>query len=98
MGASVVPESKLSLLNHLRTFSPETALRGGLLLITLPEMVIDRLLLEGRSGEYQVEVDLENNVVRTPDGKEQKFEYDPFRRHCLLEGAGRYRLHIVIQR
>jgi 3-isopropylmalate/(R)-2-methylmalate dehydratase small subunit len=60
--------------------------KGGLLLIVLPEAVVDRLLLEGRSGEYQVEVDLENSVVRTPDGKEQKFDYDPFRRHCLLNG------------
>ena len=60
--------------------------KGGLLLVTLPEAVVDRLLLEGRSGDYVVEVDLENNVVRTPDGTEQKFEYDPFRRHCLLNG------------
>ncbi len=60
--------------------------KGGLLLITLPEAVVDRILLEGRSGDYEVEVDLENNVVRLPDGKEQKFDYDPFRRHCLLNG------------
>lgn len=60
--------------------------KSGLLLITLPEAFVDRLLLEGRSGDCQLEVDLENNVVRTQDGKEEKFEYDPFRRHCLLNG------------
>ena len=53
-------------------------------LITLPEAVVDRLLLEGRSGEYVAEVDLENNVVRLNDGtvKNRNSNMTRFRRHC----------------
>lgn len=60
--------------------------KNGLLLVKLPEANVDRILLEARSGTYEVEVDLENSVVRTPDGGEHKFDYDPFRKHCLLNG------------
>ena len=31
-------------------------------------------------------VDLEEQVIRGPDGGEVKFEIDPFRKHCLLKG------------
>ena len=60
--------------------------KNGLLLVTLLESAVDRILLEGTSGEYVVEVDLEHNVVRTADGREEQFQYDPFRKHCLING------------
>ena len=31
-------------------------------------------------------VDLANQVVTTPAGENMKFEIDPFRKHCLLNG------------
>ena len=31
-------------------------------------------------------VDLENEQINLPEGKTLKFKYDPFRKHCLLNG------------
>ena len=31
-------------------------------------------------------VDLEEQVIRGPDGGEVRFDIDPFRKHCLLKG------------
>src|SRR5262245_44678280 len=61
--------------------------KNGLLLITLPPDVVDALFkeVEGKPG-YQLAVDLEQQSVTTPSGKEIKFEIDPFRKHCLLNG------------
>jgi 3-isopropylmalate/(R)-2-methylmalate dehydratase small subunit len=61
--------------------------KNGLLLITLPADVVDALFkeVEGKPG-YQLAVDLEQQSVTTPSGKEIKFEIDPFRKHCLLNG------------
>ena len=35
---------------------------------------------------YQLTIDLEAQEVRTPNGESFKFEVDPFRKHCLLNG------------
>jgi 3-isopropylmalate/(R)-2-methylmalate dehydratase small subunit len=61
--------------------------KNGILLITLPEEVIDRLFAEVETNEgYQLDVDLENQRVITPSGEILEFEVDAFRKHCLLEG------------
>ncbi len=61
--------------------------KNGILLITLPEEVIDRLFAEVEANEgYQLDVDLENQRVITPSGEILEFEVDAFRKHCLLEG------------
>jgi len=63
------------------------AFKNGLLLITLPEEVIDRLFREVEASEgYRLDVDLENQRVITPAGEILEFEVDAFRKHCLLEG------------
>ncbi|MCE8014733.1 3-isopropylmalate dehydratase small subunit [Halomonas sp. MCCC 1A17488] len=63
------------------------AFKNGLLLITLPEDVIDRLFREVEASEgYRLDVDLENLRVITPAGEILEFEVDAFRKHCLLEG------------
>ncbi|WP_444677401.1 3-isopropylmalate dehydratase small subunit [Halomonas sp. E19] len=63
------------------------AFKNGLLLITLPEDVIDRLFREVEASEgYRLDVDLENQRVITPAGEILEFEVDAFRKHCLLEG------------
>jgi len=33
-----------------------------------------------------VTVDLENQTITGPDGGEIRFEIDPFKKHCLLNG------------
>ncbi|EHJ91964.1 3-isopropylmalate dehydratase small subunit [Vreelandella boliviensis] len=61
--------------------------KNGILLITFPEDVVDRLFAEVELSEgYQLDVDLENQRVVTPSGEILEFEVDEFRKHCLLEG------------
>ncbi|WP_235039514.1 3-isopropylmalate dehydratase small subunit [Vreelandella profundi] len=61
--------------------------KNGILLITFPEDVVDRLFAELDANEgYQLDVDLENQRVVTPSGEVLAFEVDDFRKHCLLEG------------
>ena len=60
--------------------------KNGLMLVSLPEDVIDRILEESTDGKYKVTIDLENQVVTLNDDSTYKFDYDPFRKHCLLNG------------
>lgn len=61
--------------------------KNGILLITFPEEVVDRLFAEVNANEgYQLDVDLEHQRVITPSGEILEFEVDEFRKHCLLEG------------
>ena len=60
--------------------------KNGLLLITLKEAEVEALQQSAASGEYRIEVDLENEEINLPEGKKLKFNYDPFRKHCLLNG------------
>ncbi|MFG6178971.1 3-isopropylmalate dehydratase small subunit [Halomonas sp. THAF12] len=63
------------------------AFKNGILLITLPERVVDRLFAEVEAAEgYRLDVDLEAQRVTTPSGEILEFEVDAFRKHCLLEG------------
>ena len=61
--------------------------KNGLLPIALDAATVDRLFaeLEGSEG-YRLGVDLERQVVSTPDGGEIPFEIDEFRKYCLLNG------------
>ena len=61
--------------------------KNGILLITFPEDVVERLFDEVNAKEgYQLDVDLEHQRVITPSGEILEFEVDEFRKHCLLEG------------
>ncbi len=61
--------------------------KNGLLLIRLDSQAVDRLFkeLESKPG-YRIAVDLEQQSVTTPGGEVLKFEIDPFRKHCLMNG------------
>ncbi len=61
--------------------------KNGLLPITLSASIIDQLFneVEQHSG-YQLKVDLEEQVVETPEGQAIPFEFDPGLRHRLLNG------------
>ncbi len=61
--------------------------QNGLLPIVLDEETVSGLAAacEAQPG-YSLSVDLENQTVATPEGKTHKFEIDPFRKGCLLEG------------
>jgi 3-isopropylmalate/(R)-2-methylmalate dehydratase small subunit len=62
-------------------------LKNGLLPIVLDAEIVDRLFreVEGHQG-YRLAVDLESQTVTTPDGESFRFDIDPFRKHCLLNG------------
>jgi len=61
--------------------------QNGILLVSLPEEKVSDLLarIKSRPGE-RVTVDLERCEVRDETGFLAKFNPDPFRRRCLLEG------------
>ena len=63
------------------------SLKNGLLLIKLPPAIVDQLIgeAEGREG-YRLAVDLEDQSVTTPSGETFKFDIDPFRKHCIMNG------------
>ena len=61
--------------------------QNGILPIKLPQADVDKLLdAAGRGANATLTVDLENQEIRGPDGGVIKFEIDPFRKHCLLNG------------
>ncbi|MEE8283939.1 MAG: 3-isopropylmalate dehydratase small subunit [Alphaproteobacteria bacterium] len=63
------------------------AAKNGMLLVKLPQDVVDKLMEDAENGENaRLSVDLERQVVIRPDGEEIAFELDPFRKNCLLEG------------
>lgn len=60
--------------------------KNGLVLVTLPEAQVDRLLAEAQANGLEVTVDLEKQTVCLPSGETFSFAYDEFRKHCVLNG------------
>ena len=61
--------------------------QNGILPIKLPQGEIDKLLDDAsRGANATLTVDLEAQEIRGPDGGVIRFEIDPFRKHCLLNG------------
>ncbi|MEO8346067.1 MAG: 3-isopropylmalate dehydratase small subunit [Betaproteobacteria bacterium] len=62
--------------------------KNGLLPIVLPESQVDRLFADTLAFPgFNLTIDLEHQVVSTPDGALVfAFEVEPFRKHCLLNG------------
>ena len=61
-------------------------MQNGMLPVILSEQQC-RELAEDAEAQLELEVDLEKQEVRRPNGKPPfKFEVDPFRQHCLLNG------------
>ena len=61
--------------------------KNGLLPIELPETTVTRLFdATFAFPGYRLTIDLERQVVVTPDGEEFKFEIQEFRKQCLLGG------------
>jgi len=61
--------------------------KNGVLPIKVPKEIIDKLLDDASRGSNAViEVDLEKQQIRGPDGGTVHFDIDPFRKHCLLNG------------
>ncbi len=61
--------------------------QNGILPITLPQGEIDKLIDDASRGDNaRLTIDLEAQEIRGPDGGVIKFDIDPFRKRCLLEG------------
>ena len=61
--------------------------KNGLLAIVLDAGVVDRIIKEAQATPgYRLAVDLEQQTITTPGREEIRFEVDPFRKHCLLNG------------
>jgi 3-isopropylmalate/(R)-2-methylmalate dehydratase small subunit len=61
--------------------------KNGVLPIQLPQEQVDKLMDDANRGANAViTVDLEKQELRGPDGGIVKFDIDPFRKHCLLNG------------
>lgn len=64
------------------------ALKNGLLPVVLAEREVDALLYDVAAFPgFRLAIDLERQTVATTDGaKVMRFEIDPFRKYCLLNG------------
>lgn len=61
--------------------------KNGLLPIVLGELEVARLFEEVKAFVgYKLRIDLERQVVITPEGRELSFGVEPFRKYCLLNG------------
>ena len=61
--------------------------KNGLLPIMVTKDERDALLEDAKDKENpEIEIDLENQEIRRPNGGKIKFKLDPFRKKCLLEG------------
>ncbi|MDX3809925.1 3-isopropylmalate dehydratase small subunit [Bosea thiooxidans] len=61
--------------------------KNGILPIKVTPEQLDMLFDDAERGSNAtLTIDLENQTIKGPDGGEIKFELDPFRKHCLLNG------------
>ena len=61
--------------------------QNGILPVKLPQADVDKLMDDASRGANAIlTVDLEKQEIRGPDGGVVKFDIDPFRKHCLLNG------------
>ena len=61
--------------------------KNGMLPIVLPQEQVDLLMKDAEKGaNARVEVNLEDQTIISSDGDVIKFDIDPFRKHCLLNG------------
>ena len=61
--------------------------KNGILPIVVSADDLEKLMDDAERGaNATLTVDLENQEIRGPDGGAVKFDIDPFRKHCLLNG------------
>ena len=61
--------------------------KNGILPIKMPKEIIAKLMDDASRGSNAIiEIDLEKQEIRGPDGGTVHFDIDPFRKHCLLNG------------
>jgi 3-isopropylmalate/(R)-2-methylmalate dehydratase small subunit len=72
--------------------------KNGILPIRVSQDELDMLFDDAERGaNATLTIDLEKQEIRGPDGGSIKFEIDPFRKHCLLNGLDDIGLTMVKQ-
>src|SRR3546814_16511418 len=62
-------------------------LKNGMLPIVLPEVEVQYLFEQVKSQPgYRLRINLERQSIEAPIGPALGFEFDPFRKRCLLNG------------
>ncbi|QIW09184.1 3-isopropylmalate dehydratase small subunit [Francisella sp. LA112445] len=61
------------------------AAKNGLLLISLDKDIVKDLCDKAEDPKFNVTIDLENQIV-SADKDSYSFDYDPFRKTCLIKG------------
>jgi len=61
--------------------------KNGILPVILPAESVDTLfkVCEATTG-YKLKINLPDQTLSTPTGESFRFDVDPFRKHCLIEG------------
>jgi 3-isopropylmalate/(R)-2-methylmalate dehydratase small subunit len=61
--------------------------KNGILPVVLPQAAVDHLMDDARKGENaRITIDLASQTVTAADGTEFRFDVDPFKKHCLMNG------------
>ena len=61
--------------------------KNGILPIVLPREDVEKLMDDAERGaNATLSIDLEKQTIQGPDGGTIRFEIDPFRKRCLMEG------------
>ncbi|EJC99654.1 uncharacterized protein FOMMEDRAFT_142649 [Fomitiporia mediterranea MF3/22] len=72
-------------------------LQNGMLAIQLPKQICTSLASDAETGA-ELEVDLEKNEIRRPNGQPPvAFSIDPFRRYCMLNGLDNIELTLQME-
>ena len=79
-GISVIVAESFSDIFH------SNAAKNGLLLIQLPKVVVSAWMQAAANKSCILTIDLEAQTVCDQDGGIENFEYDAFRKSCLLKG------------
>jgi 3-isopropylmalate/(R)-2-methylmalate dehydratase small subunit len=65
----------------------DNCFKNGILPIRVSQEDLDKLFDDAERGaNATLTIDLPNQEIRGPDGGKVKFEIDPFRKHCLING------------
>jgi len=61
--------------------------KNGILPIALTQEKVDILMKDAEKGaNARMDIDLEAQTITTSDGEVIRFDIDPFRKHCLING------------
>lgn len=60
--------------------------KNGLVLIRLPEKIIQTMLINAEHADYILTIDIENQLVTSSLQEKFNFNIEPFRKYCFVHG------------